>query len=289
MARTRNIKPSLFKNEILGEADPLLTILFAGLWCLADCNGVLEARPKRIKAEIFPYRENLNISSFFSELEIMGFIRCYYHAGTPLIQIENFKKHQSPHPSEKPSEWPMFIDADKITDLAVKNNCEQVFKNPSYPSTLPPLNPSTLTSAESASASDEPPKKRKAKKERDPRLDHPAIIAVHEIMARYPSKGLWDRIIRDIGDKPDVEFIRANYELWLSVNGSPLNLEKWLFGPNRTGKGPEIYGAKNEGATNGNFNGRNGKPSNAEVVDQWRAEHERIFGSGNIPNGDSDK
>ena len=51
MARSRNIKPSLFKNEVLGVADPLYTILFEGLWVLADREGRLEDRPLRIKAE----------------------------------------------------------------------------------------------------------------------------------------------------------------------------------------------------------------------------------------------
>lgn len=51
MARSRNIKPGLFKNEVLGVADPIYTILFQGLWVLADREGRLEDRPMRIKAE----------------------------------------------------------------------------------------------------------------------------------------------------------------------------------------------------------------------------------------------
>ena len=42
MARARNIKPALFKNEILGVADPLCTLTFQGLWMLADRDGRLE-------------------------------------------------------------------------------------------------------------------------------------------------------------------------------------------------------------------------------------------------------
>ena len=48
MARARNIKPALFKNEVLGVADPIATLLFIGLWTLADRRGILEDRPLQI-------------------------------------------------------------------------------------------------------------------------------------------------------------------------------------------------------------------------------------------------
>ena len=50
MARARNIKPSFFTNELLGTEDPMVSLTFAGLWCLADKEGILEDRPLRIKA-----------------------------------------------------------------------------------------------------------------------------------------------------------------------------------------------------------------------------------------------
>jgi uncharacterized phage protein (TIGR02220 family) len=106
MARARNIKPSIFKNELLGEADPLLTILFEGLWCLADRAGRLEDRPKRIKAEIFPYREIPDINGYLTELERLGFIQRYAVGSSRFIQVKNFLKHQSPHRTEKASEIP---------------------------------------------------------------------------------------------------------------------------------------------------------------------------------------
>ena len=106
MPRSRNIKPSLFKNELLGEADPMLTILFAGLWCLADRDGKLEDRPKRIKAEIFPYRECRDFNGYLTELERLGFIDRYEAEGQAIIRVLNFAKHQSPHKTEKASDLP---------------------------------------------------------------------------------------------------------------------------------------------------------------------------------------
>jgi hypothetical protein len=106
MARARNIKPALFKNELLGVSDPYVTLLFLSLWMLADREGRLEDRPLRIKAETFPYREGLDINGYLTELQRMGFIVRYMVADMALIQIVNFKKHQTPHNTEKASDLP---------------------------------------------------------------------------------------------------------------------------------------------------------------------------------------
>jgi len=104
--RARNLKPALFKNEILGTADPLYTILFEGLWCLADREGRLEDRALRIKAEVLPYRENVDIEALLSWLHNHGFIVRYAAGGLRLIQIIKFLEHQSPHKNEVPSVLP---------------------------------------------------------------------------------------------------------------------------------------------------------------------------------------
>jgi hypothetical protein len=125
MARSRNIKPSIFKNELLGEADPLLTILFQGLWCLADRDGKLEDRPKRIKAEIFPYRELPDFNGYLTVLARLGFIDRYEVGGTAIIKVLNFAKHQSPHKTEKGSDLPdnpIESDSCPLTVKAPLNN-----------------------------------------------------------------------------------------------------------------------------------------------------------------------
>jgi len=109
--RARNIKPGLFKNEVLGSSDPMLTLLFQGLWCLADREGRLEDRPLRIKAELFSYRENLDIHRYLTELERTGFVQRYKVGELALIQVLNFKKHQNPHHTEKKSELPAPVNS----------------------------------------------------------------------------------------------------------------------------------------------------------------------------------
>ena len=110
MARARNIKPGIFKNEILGVADPIYTLLFQGLWLLADREGRLEDRPLRIKAEVFPYRDGMDVAAMLDWLQAHGFICRYVAGGVALIQVLHFVKHQNPHKNEPPSTYPAPIE-----------------------------------------------------------------------------------------------------------------------------------------------------------------------------------
>lgn len=110
MARARNIKPSFFTNELLGTEDPMVSLTFLGLWCLADKVGILEDRPLRIKAELFPYRDSLDVNSYLSVLARLGFIVRYHNEGRQLIQVCNFRRHQSPHHTEKAKGYPFSSD-----------------------------------------------------------------------------------------------------------------------------------------------------------------------------------
>lgn len=106
LARARNIKPGFFKNEDLAELNPLGRILFSGLWCLADREGRLEDRPKRIKAEVLPYDE-CDVNNLLNQLVDAKFIIRYAVDDQEYIQIINFKKHQNPHMREAPSVIPL--------------------------------------------------------------------------------------------------------------------------------------------------------------------------------------
>jgi len=105
MARARNIKPGFFLNEELAECEPLARLLFAGLWCIADREGRLEDRPKRIKAEILPY-DDCDVDKLLNQLAKQGFIIRYEVDDKRYIQISNFLKHQNPHIKEAASTIP---------------------------------------------------------------------------------------------------------------------------------------------------------------------------------------
>ncbi|MCY6411218.1 hypothetical protein QTA56_03570 [Acinetobacter sp. VNH17] len=105
MARARNIKPSFFQNEDIVELPCEARLLFIGLWTLADREGRLENRPKKIKMSLFPADE-INVSEQLLNISKYGFIELYNVDGMDIIQITNFIKHQTPHGLEKDSELP---------------------------------------------------------------------------------------------------------------------------------------------------------------------------------------
>ncbi len=105
MARARNIKPGLFKNEDLAECSVWARLIFPGLWMLADREGRLEDRPKRIKGELLPY-DSIEVEPLLAELAEHGFISRYEVCGERFIVIVKFLDHQTPHGTEKDGHCP---------------------------------------------------------------------------------------------------------------------------------------------------------------------------------------
>lgn len=119
MARARNIKPSFFTNDELAELPALGRLLFIALWTMADREGRLEDRPKRIKAEALPYDE-CDADALLSALAERAFIVRYEVDGARFIQVVNFAKHQNPHVKEAPSSIPA---PDKHSASTVQAQC----------------------------------------------------------------------------------------------------------------------------------------------------------------------
>lgn len=93
MARIRTIKPEFFKHEDLAELQPITRLMFIGLWCQCDSAGRLEDRPKRLKADIFPYDE-VDVDEMLDELHDYGFIVRYEAEGKKCIAVPKFLSHQ---------------------------------------------------------------------------------------------------------------------------------------------------------------------------------------------------
>jgi DNA-binding MarR family transcriptional regulator len=127
MARARNIKPGIMANEHLAELSPLERLLFIYLWMLADREGRLEDRPKRIKAEALPY-EVADVDAMLSRLGEKGFLTRYEVEGERYIQIASFTKHQRPHHNEAASEIPAMEEACTTTGESQDNQGEQDFQ-----------------------------------------------------------------------------------------------------------------------------------------------------------------
>jgi len=106
MARTRSIRPGFFTNDSLGELQPIVRLLFAGLWTVADREGRLLDRPRKLKAELLAY-DSVNVDKALDQLKEKGFIERYQaDDGERCIQIHNWNRHQRPHPREEASILP---------------------------------------------------------------------------------------------------------------------------------------------------------------------------------------
>tara|TARA_R110000737_G_scaffold271423_2_gene278492 strand:- start:1033 stop:1824 length:792 start_codon:yes stop_codon:yes gene_type:complete len=194
MARSRNIKPGLFDNEILGEADPIYTVLFAGLWTLADREGRLEDRPARIKKNILGYRD-ADSCLLLEWLNHESFIKRYSIDGKNYIQILNWTKHQNPHHKEAKSVIPKFIKGQESEIIDKKQqdtntkpmdessmNHEQTMQNASCPTDSLNLIPDSLNLIPSGTTDvDSNPPKKITKKFSKPEPQ--------ELIAHFESKG----------------------------------------------------------------------------------------------------
>lgn len=128
MARARNIKPGFFINEDLVELPFETRLLFIGLWTVADRDGRLEDRPRKIKMAVFP-SDDVDVSVSLDALESKGLIVRYIVENERFIEIVNFTKHQSPHRDEKASTIPAPYKHGAST-VQIRLNPESLLLNP---------------------------------------------------------------------------------------------------------------------------------------------------------------
>lgn len=147
MSRSRNIKPGFFKNEDLAECSPWARLCFAGLWTIADREGRLEDRPKRIKGDLFAF-DSVEVDPLLDELQKYDFILRYQVDGRRFIQILEFSKHQNPHHKEAQSvipspKSPGLLPNAENTKPGALDTCNGI-KAPDKPETSPGLSPQDM-------------------------------------------------------------------------------------------------------------------------------------------------
>jgi hypothetical protein len=112
MPRIRSIKPDFFRDGKLQdiqvehpELNPML--VFAGLWTVADKNGVFEWEPRSLKLDILPFLE-FDLGASLVLLERFSLISRFESGGKPYGVVINFAKHQriSGKEEQTPSRFP---------------------------------------------------------------------------------------------------------------------------------------------------------------------------------------
>lgn len=116
MARARLLKPGFFTNEQLVALPPLTRLLFQGLWTIADREGRLEDRPRRIKLAVLP-ADDCDVDNMLDELADADLVVRYEVGRRRYIAIPTFLRHQHPHHREPESVIPAPPAADLLIAL----------------------------------------------------------------------------------------------------------------------------------------------------------------------------
>lgn len=189
MARSRNIKPSIMDNEELAELEPMVRLLFVYLWMLADREGRLEDRPKRIAAQALPYDRAADVGAMLEELHKAGFIARYTADGIACIQILAFEKHQNPHVREAPSTLPKM--AQGTTKEVPKHNLGSAEASPRSPDSGFLIPDSLIVDTRPPAASPAAKPAHKGKKNKTPL---PEDFGISERVSAWAKEHRFDRL-----------------------------------------------------------------------------------------------
>lgn len=237
------MKPSMFKNELLATSDPIYAWVFQGLWCIADREGRMEDRPRRIHLEVNAGRAYESTEAALTWLSDNGFILRYEHGNSRYIQVVNFGKHQNPHIREPQSSIPA---PDKHCASTVQAPDEHQsgpalspFPLPDSPSLIPPSSSSktrkSIARAEDSETIDSGPfarfwsayPKKRARKTasevwKRKRLDDRLAELLADVEERQRSDRRWLE-----GYIPDPTTY-LNQERWTDEREPPKENSKWL-------------------------------------------------------------
>jgi hypothetical protein len=96
VARIRSIKPEFWVSEQIGECSFAARLTFIGLWNFCDDNGVHPAKPKTLKAELFPMDAVSpgEVEQWIHELIAAGLVDRFESGGEVYWFVTGWTKHQ---------------------------------------------------------------------------------------------------------------------------------------------------------------------------------------------------
>lgn len=102
MARIRSIKPEFCVSEQLAECSPNARLVFVLMWMFCDDQGIHPAKPKTLKAEIFPMDDftGEQVAGWVGELVSAGLLNEYVVGTESYWIVTGWGKHQK---IDKPS------------------------------------------------------------------------------------------------------------------------------------------------------------------------------------------
>jgi hypothetical protein len=134
VARIRSIKPDFWKSEkvarMTGVDGRQARLLFIALWNFCEDSGCMRAAPAYVRAEVFPYDEDItaqDVARWLDLLEATRLITRYQRPSGSFLVVRGFKDHQK---IEKPSKPQLPLPTEE--ELAREGSA-------SHPSSPPPL------------------------------------------------------------------------------------------------------------------------------------------------------
>jgi hypothetical protein len=138
VARIRYIKPQFFEDTTIADLSVEARLLYVGLWCYMDKQGIASDDPKLIKRNIFPYDDLISIGridQLLGELIQCKRLEEREFDGKRYLFCPSFIKNQKFHRDEKPL-YPHEVasvgyqhGASTVPARLVTGNCELVTGN----------------------------------------------------------------------------------------------------------------------------------------------------------------
>lgn len=96
MARIRSIKPEFWVSEQIAECSTNARLTFIGLLNFCDDRGVHPAKPKTLKAELYPMDDfsSADVAGWMAELIRAGLVAEFESDGAPYWHVTGWDKHQ---------------------------------------------------------------------------------------------------------------------------------------------------------------------------------------------------
>lgn len=131
--RNRQVHPDFWKSDTAGELDFFGRLLFVALWCMADREGLVLYRPRRISVEAFPF-DGISGEQIVAAVDKMKSLGMVEELSNPsekrkCLKVVNFKEYQTIHPKEAKS---------KLIDRYIPGNSAELHVIPGNSRELPP-------------------------------------------------------------------------------------------------------------------------------------------------------
>ena len=104
--RYRTVKPDFWISEQISNLSFPARLLFIGLWCVSDRNGIFKNKNRSLKVQIFPF-DDVDVDVLLQELCREMLIVLYEYENESLGYIPSFSKHQFLHKKEPSYNYPL--------------------------------------------------------------------------------------------------------------------------------------------------------------------------------------